>query len=118
MENTKNTKYDFIHRDSMVNVPMSPVFVQNIYPIINYLIGQMGVEKFLDFSKRHIENGEKPSTELEMYISTLSALTAVFDICAKEQGFSHEVDEKDLKNLTDEEKNKFFDDVIKKTNEN
>ena len=105
-ENKKDNteKYKYMKLDTVVEVPISISFINEMYGLINYLVNQYGKDKFLDYAKRHIDNKERPQNEMEMYISSLSLLVSGFEIIAQQKGLIKEIDASELKDLTEEEK--------------
>lgn len=105
-ENKKDSteKLKYMKLDTVVEVPISVSFINEMYGLINYLVNQYGKEKFLDYAKRHIDNKERPQNEMEMYISSLSLLVTGFEVIAQQKGLIKEIDASELKDLTEEEK--------------
>ena len=122
MENNeeKSTKYDFVHKDVLVKVPVSSPFIGVLYSMINYFASKMGKEEFLKYAKIMIDGAanagktEPPQTEYQMYVATLSSFIMLFEVSAKEQNLTYEIDSKDFEGLSEEEKGELLTDLAKK----
>lgn len=93
--NDKNGKPKVINKGVEIDIKMN-TFVMDVFKnLIEYLVDQYGIENFLIASKEIIENKRPPNEGFELYITMLSAIIALFEQTAMEQGHARE--------LTDEE---------------
>jgi hypothetical protein len=107
---SENKDFDFKYMPpkTEVNVTIPYGLMMNMHALINYLIELYGKDKFLIFAKKHIDEKVPPSNELEIYITALSAFCMVYEQSAEEQGLTKKIKMSELEKLSDEEKEKLF----------
>lgn len=86
-----------IDKDSQVNVKLNPYAVEVLKQIIEHFVDEYGMENFFVMAKEVSTNQRPPKQGIELWITMLGAIIAMFEDQAHKQGFTRQLDEEEMK---------------------
>lgn len=113
MEENKNSEnkdinLKYIPMSTEVEMVIPHGFVANMYNLLTFLIEQYGRDNFIIFAKKHIDEKVPPTTDLEIYMTGLSAFFMAYEQAVEKKGLMKEIKMSELEKLSEEEKTKLF----------